>query len=142
MTDDPSRSEKINKLLRSQPFAVLATKGEYPHTSLVSFWSSENNASVVFITSRKTRKYRNIMQDARAALMLDDRTNKPSADLKEGSSVMLTGAVREAVGKEAETLRQVFLERNPDQFRFAEDADTAIMVMTVEGMDLVTSFQD
>ena len=142
MLKDSSHKEKIKELMLNQPFAVLATKGEYPHTSLVSFWSSEEIDTVVFITSRKTRKYRNIMEEPRATLMADDRTNNPSADLRKASSVMVTGSVKEAVGEEAESLRELFLARNPDQIRFAQDPDTAVMVMAVEGTDLVTSFQD
>lgn len=81
------------------------------------------------------------MKDPRAAIMVDDRTNNPSADLKQASSVMITGTVKEATATESESLRELFLERNPDQLRFSEESDSAVMVMKVEGTDLVTSFQ-
>ncbi len=141
MSDDSPPADKIKELLLSQPFGVLSTKGEYPHTSLISFWSSEDFGRLVFITSRNTRKYRNLMKDPRAAIMVDDRTNNPSADLKQASSVMITGTVKEATATESESLRELFLERNPDQLRFSEESDSAVMVMKVEGTDLVTSFQ-
>ena len=51
----------IKEVLNTQYFAVLNSVGEgQPYSNLVSFAITDDLKSLVFITDRNTRKYRNI----------------------------------------------------------------------------------
>lgn len=141
MNYESGHDAKVSELLDSQPFGVLVTKSEYPHTSLVSFWVSKDTRKLVFLTARDTRKYDNISRDAKAAIMVDDRTNNPRSDIRKASSVTALGTVREAEGEEARMFLEQFLGRHPYMEAFAAEKDTAVMVLDVDSFQVVSRFQ-
>ena len=53
-------SELVRSLLASQRFAVIATQSEgQPYSNLVAFTEADNLRSLLFVTSRHTKKYSN-----------------------------------------------------------------------------------
>ncbi len=71
--DGPIR-ERIERLLREEPFAVLATHGEgQAYSSLVAFAASEDSRSLVFATPVTTRKYRLLTERQEVSLLIDNR---------------------------------------------------------------------
>lgn len=69
---------KIAALVKGQGHLVLATCGEgRPHASLMSFCASPEapgaGGEFWLATLRDTRKYRNLLENGRASLLLDDR---------------------------------------------------------------------
>ncbi len=135
------RDEKIRELMTTQPFAVLATKGEHPHTSLVSFIADEGLDALYFPTSRDTRKYRNMLSDPRVALMADDRGSDPMADIRRASSVTAAGTAEECGDEESAAVAERFIERHPYLEDFVRDPGTAIIRVDVKGYDVISSFQ-
>ena len=86
---------QLRDLFRRQMFGVLATSdGLDPYVSLVAFAATEDLRSLVFLTSRSTRKFSNIMANQRVSMLIDNRTNR-SADLRHACAVTVIGSATE-----------------------------------------------
>jgi len=74
---DDRPSVIVRRLLDGQLLAVLGTHhAGAPYTSLVAFAATEDLRSLLFATSRATRKWANLTDDARASMLIDSRTNR------------------------------------------------------------------
>ncbi len=124
-------------------FAVLATSDEgRPYASLIAFALMPNFQKVIFATSRETRKYKNMMSQRSVSILIDNRSQTPD-DLNSAEAVTLIGSVQpltQGAGKE-ECIR-IFLDKHPQLTSFIDDAETALMTMSIEEAVHVTRFQN
>lgn len=67
----------INPSLMSQHLAVLATyyNGQ-PYSNLAAFAVADNLKHIFFVTSKNTRKYDNIRENKKVAMLIDSRKNE------------------------------------------------------------------
>ena len=69
--------ERLKLLDSMEYFTVIATESNMqPYTSLVNFALTPDCKKVVFATTRKTQKYRNIIKTKSVALLIDNRSKK------------------------------------------------------------------
>ena len=126
----PRHEELLREIVSTQYFAVLNTIGQgLPHSNLVSFAATEDLKSLVFVTSRNTRKYRNIQDNHSISLLIDNRTNRPS-DTSQAIAIAAIGIAREEIDNRS-LLRDIFLARHPQLRHFVEAPDSAIMLVTI-----------
>ncbi|MBE0431405.1 MAG: pyridoxamine 5'-phosphate oxidase family protein [Dehalococcoidia bacterium] len=126
----PGPDELLRNVIGGQYFAVLNTLGNgLPHSSLISFAVTDDLRSLVFVTGRNTRKYRNIRENGNVSLLIDNRTNQPS-DISEAIAITASGSASEEVSS-ATLWWDVFLSRHPQLRQFVEAPDTAIIVVAV-----------
>jgi nitroimidazol reductase NimA-like FMN-containing flavoprotein (pyridoxamine 5'-phosphate oxidase superfamily) len=131
----------LEGLLAHQRVAVLATqRGEAPYGSLVAFARAAGEDSVLFATTRSTRKYENLTDNDRVALVVDDRANT-TADFHAAAAVTVLGAARELQGEERAAWAQVYLQRHPYLVDFLNSPSCALFLVTVDKYLLVRSFQ-
>ncbi|MHB0999201.1 MAG: pyridoxamine 5'-phosphate oxidase family protein [Armatimonadota bacterium] len=129
----------IDRLLSSQMLAVLATcSDDHPYTSLVAFTASSDLKKIYFATFRSTRKFVNLIHNARISMLIDNRSNQQS-DFLEGIAVTVIGSVNETAKDEA---AELFLQKHPDLKDFIDSSDTALMEVRVERYLLVSKFQN
>ncbi len=137
MTDTPQRLEQ---LLATQPLAVLSTSHNgAPYASLVAIAAREPGR-VHFATTRSTRKWGNVSDDPRVALLVDDRSNDP-ADFHRAAAATGIGVASESEGAEREAARQTLLERHPHLAEFLASPSTVIASVEIERWYVVTRFQ-
>jgi len=133
---------KIRELLLLQRLAVLSTRNaEQPYSNLICFVASDDLKHILFATTRSTRKYANLMREARVALLADNRSNDP-ADTFRALAVTALGVARELEGDEAEQARRTYLARHPHLEEFVSSPSTAMLRLDVEKYILVRRFQD
>jgi nitroimidazol reductase NimA-like FMN-containing flavoprotein (pyridoxamine 5'-phosphate oxidase superfamily) len=123
-----------DKLLReaigTQYFAVLNTVGQgLPYSNLVSFAATDDLRSLVFVTRRNTRKYRNMQDNDEVSLLIDNRTNTP-ADTSRAIAITVVGTAREETDNKSH-FQAILLARHPQLRHFVEAPDSAIMLVTV-----------
>lgn len=130
-TVDKSLSmQLVKEITGKQYFAVLNSVDDgIPYSNLVSFSITDNLKSLVFVTDRNTRKYRNIRHNARVSLLIDNRTNQPS-DISEAVAITVIGNAGEEPDKKS-GLRSVFLARHPHLENFVDDPGNALIQITV-----------
>lgn len=133
---------RIASLLHGQRLGVLSThcKG-HPYASLVAFVVAEDLSRLFFVTSRATRKYANIMDDARVALLIDSRSNQPS-DFHEAKAVTVMGHAAEVGGSETSSVQKAYLARHPYLTDFVNAPSCVLMAVTVDRYILVERFQN
>jgi nitroimidazol reductase NimA-like FMN-containing flavoprotein (pyridoxamine 5'-phosphate oxidase superfamily) len=93
--EDPPLTDRIDRLVRGQPYGVLCTQGEgQPYGSLVAFAFTDDLRHAVFATPTATRKYRLLTQCDHVALVIDNRPDR-SGELMEIEALTVTGRARE-----------------------------------------------
>ena len=122
--------ESLEEVLSTQYFAVLNTLGEcLPYSNLVSFAVTEDLRSLVFITNRNTRKYKNIQENGNISLLIDNRTNQAS-DVSQAIAITAIGTACEEMENKS-SLQNIFLARHPQLKQFVDAPNNAIMLVTI-----------
>jgi uncharacterized pyridoxamine 5'-phosphate oxidase family protein len=120
----------LKEVIGTQYFAVLNSLGDgLPYSNLVSFAISEDLRSLVFVTDRNTRKYRNIQENNNVSLLIDNRTNQPS-DVSQAIAITVIGTAREEKENRS-SLQAVFLTRHPHLQQFVDNSNNAMILVTV-----------
>ncbi|MBN2463558.1 MAG: pyridoxamine 5'-phosphate oxidase family protein [Dehalococcoidia bacterium] len=113
-----------------QYFAVLNTFGEcLPYSNLVSFAVTEDLRSLIFITNRNTRKYRNMQENKNISLLIDNRTNQPS-DISQAIAITVIGTAREEKENKS-NFQAFFLSRHPQLRHFVDNPNNAMILVKV-----------
>ena len=134
--------ELLQKLLRSQKFAVLATQEpEQPYLSLMAFVATEDLTALILATYRGTRKYRNIITAPRVSLLVDSRTNR-GQDFAEALAVTISGEAEEVALAEKSQFLELFLRRHPQLRDFATSPECALIKVQVKKYIAVRRFQE
>lgn len=141
MSKDRSHMEVLRELLESQLLGVLGTHHEgEPYTSLVGFAATEDLKHLLFATGKTTRKRANLVADARASILVDNRTNRP-ADFTVASAATAVGVVEEVAEAERSEFDRVFLAKHPHLEAFVHSPSCARLRLGVSVYMVVTHFQ-
>ena len=134
--------EFLKDLFPSQKLAVLATQSKkQPYGNLVAFVATKDLKHLLFATTRATRKYTNISENPRVAMVMDNRSNQ-EADFHQAAAVTATGVAKEVKGSEKETLLRLYLSGHPYLKDFVSSPTCALLKMNVETYYVVRQFQN
>jgi nitroimidazol reductase NimA-like FMN-containing flavoprotein (pyridoxamine 5'-phosphate oxidase superfamily) len=123
--------ELVESLLASQRFAVIATQSQgQPYSNLVAFAEADNLRSLLFVTSKDTKKYSNIATNRRVAVLADNRTNQPS-DLNKAIAITALGTIEEVATDNKDYLSQIYLSKHPQLEYFLRKPSNALMRVAV-----------
>ncbi len=133
---------RIRDLLASQKFAVLSTQEQgHPYLSIVAFAETDDLLSILFATTRDTRKHENISSRSGVALLMDNRSNE-AADISEAIAVTAIGTAYEVSESGKEAMVRVYLEKQPHMKQFLSSPSTALIRVDVKSYILVSRFQE
>jgi len=133
---------ELKKLLNAQPLAVLATASENrPYTSLVAFVASEDLKNLFFLTGRSTRKFSNLENNPKVAMLIDDRSNRDS-DFKQAAAVTALGRASEVNKQDKDSLLERYIDKHPALKDFASSPGSVLVKVEVEQYYMVTHFQE
>ncbi len=142
MHDINRLKRSLEELLESQKLAVLATNGQgQPYGSLVSFAATKDLKQILFATMRSTRKYANLKEEPRVAMVMDSRENT-ERDLREAIAVTVTGKAEETGPAEKEVYSTIYLEKHPYLKDFVKSPSCALLRVQVDTYYLVRRFQE
>ncbi len=128
----------LRELFASQKFAALATEASgKPHNCLVAFATTDDLRDLLFLTSRDTGKYRNVLAESRVAILVDNRTNKDS-DFRNAIAVTATGRAKEAKGKDKDRLLGIYLGKHPQLVNFASVPGNALVKVRIAAYEVAT----
>lgn len=142
MTTDTIKTE-LQDLFQHQKLGVLATVGDTsePYVSLVAFAAVDGLERLLFLTSRSTLKFRNMLSCSRVSMLIDNRSNQ-AADFDHALAATVIGRVAEQQGPEKAHLLRIFLDKHPELTTFALEPSSALMAIVVERYLLVSRFQE
>ena len=133
--------KKLKELFDKQRIGVLSTqKRNRPYASLVAFAVSDDLKSFVFATPRTTRKYSNIMASSRAALLIDNRSNRMS-DFRKAMAVTAVGNVRELRKSGKNRLIRLYKVKHSHLENFIKSPTCAVLCLDAETLHVVDHFQ-
>jgi nitroimidazol reductase NimA-like FMN-containing flavoprotein (pyridoxamine 5'-phosphate oxidase superfamily) len=132
---------KLKELFDKQRIGVLSTqKKNRPYASLVAFAVTDDFKSFVFATPRTTRKYSNIIASSRAALLIDNRSNRMS-DFRRAMAVTVVGTVRELRKYRKSRLIQLYTGKHSHLEDFIKSPTCAVLCLEAETLHIVDRFQ-
>jgi nitroimidazol reductase NimA-like FMN-containing flavoprotein (pyridoxamine 5'-phosphate oxidase superfamily) len=131
----------LSELLSKQRLAVLSTHtGGQPYASLVAFVCSDDLRFLYFVTPRSTRKFDNLHNDGRMALLITSSANQES-DFHDAMAVTVVGSAGEIFGPEKKTALNRYLEKHPYLGDFARSPTCALLKVSARRYILVKNFQ-
>lgn len=120
----------LKEVIITQYFAVLNSFGEgQPYSNLVSFAITDDLKSLIFVTNRNTRKYRNIKENNNISLLIDNRTNQPS-DVTKATAITVIGTAREELDNKS-SFQAIFLAKHPQLQHFADELQNSLILVEV-----------
>jgi nitroimidazol reductase NimA-like FMN-containing flavoprotein (pyridoxamine 5'-phosphate oxidase superfamily) len=141
MTHEEEIKAHVRSLFTNQKLAVLATNSDgQPYTSLVAFVGRDDLKDIYFATPRTTRKYKNLKNEPRVALLINSSANKPS-DFHQAIAVTATGAIMDIQDNQRASILKAYLARHPHLKDFIEAPTTALVRVRVRHYYLVKNFQ-
>jgi nitroimidazol reductase NimA-like FMN-containing flavoprotein (pyridoxamine 5'-phosphate oxidase superfamily) len=139
---ESSIETEIGDLLRAQKYAVLSTQeDEHPYLNLVAFAETDNLCTILFATTKETRKFGNLLSHSGVALLVDNRSND-AADIRQATAVTIIGQANEVARVQRERLDAVYLAKLPHMEPFLSSPSTALIRIDVASYVLVRNFQD
>jgi len=131
MENTKELSGLIRRVFTSQRFAVMATQFEgQPYSNLVAFAEADDLRTLLFVTSRDTRKYSNILSSKKVAVLVDSRTNQAS-DFHSALAITALGTVEEVAADNKDYLSGIYLSKHPQLKDFLDKPSNALMKVTV-----------
>jgi nitroimidazol reductase NimA-like FMN-containing flavoprotein (pyridoxamine 5'-phosphate oxidase superfamily) len=141
LNDSSAIRQQLESLLDNQRLAVLSTQtGGQPYASLVAFAATDDVKHLLFATSRGTRKYANLLESGRVAMLVDNRSNEES-DFHDAIAATATGTAEELAGSEKESLLERYLNKHSYLSDFVSSPTCAFFKITVDTYYVVTRFQ-
>jgi len=130
----------IRKLFAQQRFGVIATQGgNEPYTSLVAFSASDDLSQLIFATLRETRKYTNILQNAKVSFLIDNRENV-SADVENAIAITAVGTAYE-IKNDTQCYIDILLKKHPYLTEFIQNKNCALIALSVEKFFVAQQFK-
>lgn len=131
----------LRDLAGAQRFAVLSTHSSgQPYASLVAFAVGTDLGTLLFATTRATRKYANLSADHRVALLIDSRSNS-ATDISSAVAATATGVCHELSGDEHEAALALYLQKHPQLESFVTAPTCALLQVDVGTYYVVDRFQ-
>lgn len=132
----------IDTLLCEQRLATLSTcnAAGHPYASLVAFDADPDLSGMVFATSRATRKFANLTNEAHAAMLVENSRNQLS-DIYEAMAVTAVGTAEELRGTPQDEAVARYIAKHPHLSGFIRAPSTAILRLKIDVFYLVNRFQ-
>jgi nitroimidazol reductase NimA-like FMN-containing flavoprotein (pyridoxamine 5'-phosphate oxidase superfamily) len=141
MNPEDTPFEVVRSLLDEQLLGVLGTShGGEPYVSLVAIAATDDLRHILFATGKQTRKWENLVRDARASMLVDSRSNRIE-DFADAAAVTALGEVEEVADDERPSFLERFLDKHPHLADFTSAPSCALLRLRVRTYILVTRFQ-
>ena len=129
-TPDGSHS-LLREIIETQRFAVLSTLSNHqPYCSLVAFAASDDFRRLSFATKRHTRKYSNILDNHKVALLINNSNNNQT-DFTQALAVTALGTASEIIDESRNTITKTYLQKHQALTEFVNRQDTAVIDVRV-----------
>jgi nitroimidazol reductase NimA-like FMN-containing flavoprotein (pyridoxamine 5'-phosphate oxidase superfamily) len=128
-------------ILESQKFAVIATQYcNEPYTNLVAFVCTNHMKNIIFNTSKKSKKYRNLKNNSNVSLLIDNRGNDPS-DIQNAVAVTAIGIAKEITDYN-KGIKRIYLKKHGYLFDFVNSKDSVFFDIAIDNYIVVNHFQN
>jgi heme iron utilization protein len=142
MRTSRSIEEFIEDVVHAGLYAVLATEGDgRPYASLIAVTPAEGFLQIIFATYRNTRKYANLKNNQKVAILFEDRVGN-RFDHEDIHVLTAFGRAEEVDKAVSDALLQAHLLRHPELESFLLSQECAIFRVSVEACQVVWGIDD
>jgi hypothetical protein len=148
MINDSAMSKQIpikqyvQDALQVSRLAVLATERDgQPHASLIAITPVNGLRQLIFMTYRNTRKFQNLEQNNKVAVLIQGEDLYRSGQRK-AFALTAFGIAREILISEHEEALQIHLQRHPDLVDFMLKKDIALILISVDSYQIVRDIEN
>jgi len=132
----------IEEIFKNSRFAVLATEGDgQPHASLIAVTPMNGFRKLIFATYRNTRKYHNLTQNGKVAVLVES-IDISSSGQKESFVLTAFGHVEDIETDEKNMVLEAHLERHPGLLSFMQSEDCSLVRIKVDTYQVVRGIDD
>ncbi|NDP22138.1 MAG: pyridoxamine 5'-phosphate oxidase family protein [Paludibacter sp.] len=132
----------IEGILQSCRLAVLATEAHgQPHASLIAITPVQGFRQLIFSTYRNTRKFENILNNGRIAVLIQGE-DKDNLNPQKGFALTAYGRAQEIGISELEEAVHAHLERHPNLVNMLNSENIVIIRIKVEAYQVVRGIDD
>jgi nitroimidazol reductase NimA-like FMN-containing flavoprotein (pyridoxamine 5'-phosphate oxidase superfamily) len=142
MSIQTNSKEYVINALQTNGFAVLTTEGNgQPHACFIAITPMDDFTSLIFVTYRNTRKYNNLKNNNKVAVLFENRStisnNQPDI-------IVLTafGFAEELDSSIHSTALNTHLLKHPDLESFILSVDTALFKVIVTDYEIIKGIDD
>lgn len=132
-------ARQLMRTARSAALATLDSATGHPFASLVTV-ATDPAGRPILLLSRLALHTRNLLQDARVSLLIDDRSASLNEDALGGSRLTLSGRIAAIPREEDAEMRRRFLARHPEAEGYAGFTDFDLYLLQPEIGHLVAGF--
>jgi len=131
--------EKMKALAKQRDMCVLATvAGGIPHCSLMAYVTDEDCREIYMVTNKKTRKYKNLIENPSVSILIDTREEHSGLRRREAKALTVSGVSQEIGDKNKITMvRAKLLETHPHLQTFFDDPDVGIVRVKIKSFLLL-----
>jgi uncharacterized pyridoxamine 5'-phosphate oxidase family protein len=132
----------VAEAFRTNGLGVLATESDgQPHASLVAVTPMDDFSHLIFATYRNTTKYRNLLKNAKVAILFENRS---FINVSQPDIFVLTafGYAEEVDTKVSDSVLNAHLLRHPELESFLSAADCALFRVKVNAYQMVGGIDD
>ncbi len=136
--------EDCQRILRNQDLCVLATAGpEGAHCSLMGYALDDSESTVICVTERGTRKYRNMQANPRVSVLVDTRDEHLGSNNREKMQALTLGCLAlELSGTQREAALKRLAKLQPQLQKLLTAPDVAVMALEIKSYQLLTGATD
>jgi len=135
--------DKMKTLVREKDTCVLATvSGGRPHCSLMSYIVDPECREIFMVTNRRTKKYRNLMENPWVSLMIDTREEDRNLAIGQKKALTVSGVFEKVDPARKKVIRAQFLARHPELRELVDDPEAEIIASRVQSFQLLEGVQD
>lgn len=119
--------DRVNEMLLDNSLCVLCTvSNDLPYCSLMTYVLSDDLKTVYMVTDRKSRKFRNLLENSIVSLLVDNRQKLvfPSDDTV--ASVTFEGVLKHLDPLETEVVRIKLVKRHEELKNILNNPDCVI----------------
>ena len=141
---DNSIHKKARELIRKQGTCVLATAAKnHPHCSLMAYTCNETCSELYMLTGRKTRKYKNLIENPAVSILIDTRQSAIEKDHRRTTALTLSGRFEPVASSQEETkMRESIKTTHPDLGDLLDAPDTEVVRIKIESFLLLMGPKD
>lgn len=132
----------IGETLQTNKLAVLASEGGgQPHACFIAITPMDDYAHLIFATYRNTRKYSNLKNNGKVAILFENRSTK---SLDQSNITVLTafGVAEEVDVVVSENLSRLHLLRHPELEPFLLSTDCVLFKVKVKAYQVVSGIDE
>ena len=142
MNENNTLKGYIEHIINSCGFAVLATESNgQPHVSLIAITPLENCRHLVFATYRNSLKYRNIKDNNKVAVLIEN-VDANEKDLKERMVLTVIGHTEEISLTGNEEVYREHVKRHPGMESFMLSSDCTLIKVIAQSYQVVKGIDD